>query len=111
MHLDIEILIKDVMFPFAYDLHLSVAPVFSEEVVKGLHCPIFGNNIIAPLNESQLHPLLPESMEIPPHPVDSDMLGQVVLLVIHVVLKSPCEFISTLYAWCKEPWDLLVLAD
>ena len=111
MHLYVEILIEDVVLPFGYDLHLSISSVFREEVVKSLHCSIFGNNIVTPLNESQLHPFLPESLEMAPHLVDSDMLDQVVLLIIHVILKSPSEFVSTLYARCKESWNLLVLID
>ena len=111
MHLDVEILIKYIVFPFGYDLHLPVASVFRKEVVKCLYCPILGNNIVTPLNESQFHPLLPESNEIAPHPVNSDMLFQVVLLISHVILKASSELCSTLYAWCKESGDLLILVD
>ena len=111
MHLDIEILIKDVVLPFGYDLHLPVASVFREEIIKSLHCPILSNNIIAPLDESQFHPFLPESMKMAPHLVDSDMLDQVVLLITHVILKSSSEFSSALYARRKEPGDLLILVD
>ena len=111
MHFDVEVLIEDVVFPFCDDLCLLVAPIFGEEVVKCLHGPILGNDIVTPLDESQLHPLLPEPVEMPPHPINSDLLGQAGLLIIHVVFKAPGEFLRSLYARREEPWNLFVLID
>ena len=109
MHLNAEVFVKDAMFPLRDDLSLLIAPILCEEVVKCLNCPVSCDHVIPPLRETQLHPLLPESVEMTPHFVDGDLPSQIGLLILHVVFKSPSKFVSALYSRCVKSRNLLIL--
>ena len=104
VHLDVEVLIENKVLPFANDLLLPVPPVFSEEVVHGLDSAIFGDHVVTPLVESELHPLAPQSVQMAPHPIKSNMLSESCFLLDHEVLETLCKLSSTLNLRQEESW-------
>ena len=109
MHPYSEVLITDVMPPSSHDLSQFVDPIFWKEVVQSFDCSVFCNNIVPPLDKTQFHPFLPQSVKMTPHFIKSDMFSQMSLLAIHVVFEAFCKFKGSLYARFIELRNQLIL--